>query len=105
MVQKVHLSFTKKLEVVELLKQHCATLDGNSYYNPGWDDARIAKQIGGVANARHVRTIREEVMGPLGRNPPPDAALLARVEELEKRLAIVEEHVVGLRGGKSGRLI
>lgn len=94
MVQKVHLSFTKKLEVVELLKQHCTTLDGNSYYSPGWDDARIAKQIGGVANARHVRTIRDEVFGSLGRNPPPDATLLARVEDLEKRVAKLEGRLV-----------
>ena len=108
MAQKFHLSFTKKLEVVELLTQYCDKFDGNSYYKPGWDDARIAKEAGGGANARHVRTIRDEVFGTLGRTPPPDATLLARVEDLEKRVADLERRTAGsilVGADKGGRLI
>jgi hypothetical protein len=93
-------TFAKPLEVakiIELLKQHCKTnSQGFAVYDDGWNDGVLARAVAERLNGNHVKRWREELFGKLFERttPAPDvAALLIKLDQLERRVAWLEGYV------------
>lgn len=100
------LSFSKRVEVYERLKSICKKDGGYAVYDPGWNDARVARLLG--CSDSNIRSIREEMFGPLHRGSSSDEViieLLARLDGLETTVSKLEGRIVGLelvtRGGNN----
>lgn len=101
------LSFSKRVEVYERLKTICKKDGGYAVYAPGWNDARVARLLG--CSDSNIRSIREEMFGPLHRGSTSDEVIveiLARLDGLEAAVSKLDGRIVGLelaitRGGNN----
>lgn len=94
--KKHALSFPQRLKLFEFLKAVCKTTpEGFARYDEGWNDARVAKDIGDPYVESQVAGVRRQMIGLERRATPSteSAALEARVKDLEARLLLIEQHL------------
>lgn len=84
-----HLTQKQKFEMGTLLTKHCFKMaDGVAAYEMGWDDARVAKEMGSEFNSTHVRNLRRELVGNLKTksHEPKENSVAARLLRIEEYL-------------------
>jgi hypothetical protein len=81
-----HLNLAQQVKLVDLLRQHCSSVDGCAVYHDGWDDMHILFEMGdgcGLSSVKHTRrTLMGELRKPTGSPTLDDLA--RRVEALEQ---------------------
>lgn len=81
------LSPKQRFDMNLMLNAHCKTIDGYAVYDEGWDDLRVAAELGIPLNS--VGYIRRSVFGKLKSAfvAKEDKTLVARVDRLEAQVA------------------
>lgn len=96
---KMTLTFGKKMEVYERMKEVCKKEGDHAVYESGWSDQRLAHMLG--VTAPIIRGIREEMFGKTLRGTdqkesqpgPLLRQTLIRIDGLEMRLNKLEEEL------------
>lgn len=90
------LAFSTKLKVHDLLLKVCDKTGAKSCkYKEGWDDQRVANEVGLGTTLKHVNALRVEVMGRLP--TPTDQLWGGNNGPLARRIVALEEDVAKLK--------
>jgi hypothetical protein len=85
---KSSLTTMRTVELADFLRQHCKAVGSEAIYEDGWNDKRVAEEMG--VQSWTVRNLRTSLLGTLrrGAGVTGDEAFLA---DLERRVSELEE--------------
>lgn len=91
------MSQLQTVEVGICLKEHCHLSNGVAIYDTGWSDEVITKRFN-LTSLTAVPDLRRKLIGqlPTTRDGTAVNKLIGRLEDLEKRVATLEELLEGL---------
>lgn len=93
MTTKNFASISQTIQISKLLEEHCTELNGYAVYEQGWDDLRVAKEVGLDTTSR-VSGVRKEIVGPM--KPTPKGGKSQRVADLERAIELLTNRVDAL---------
>lgn len=98
---KYHLNFKERMKIHKLLTENGKMDIGYYVYNNGWNDERVAKEVGGQVKFGHVANHR---LSEFGKIAAPMLAskynVMEEIENLKKRLDALEDIYLTTGDGK-----
>ena len=80
--------------VMKTIEAHGKAVDGMWFYDDGWDDHRVAEEVG--CTAESVKYRRREAFGQIRpyRVQAPENSLEQRIADIERRLSELEHRLI-----------
>jgi hypothetical protein len=90
------MDYAAIVEAGTLIKAHCRKdASGHAVWEDGWSDERVQQELGGGANVANIISLRRKLIGNTARKASAaDAALEKRIDELDARVAELENTVL-----------